>query len=128
MALLEDIGTIFNQVGNNLVGDIRMEFNQAKEDALISGDLKPLVRFYNENEQELALQGLSLNDVIGVNPSNQNALIEYGQSNNNNTPADELYYTPTPKNAGIFKEFVLPTAGLIAGGAAILILIKTLKK
>jgi|TARA_R110000787_G_scaffold11722_5_gene38450 hypothetical protein len=119
--LLEDIGTILNQVGNNLVGDIGMEFNQAKEDALISGDLKPLVRFYNDNEQELALQGFSLNDVIGVNQSNQNALIEYGQSDNYNIPADL-------KSAGIFKEFVLPTLGIIAGGAAILILIKTLKK
>ena len=120
MPLLQDIGTVLGHVGNNLVGNLGEEFRKAKEESFASGGLQPLIVFYNENEKELAARGLSINDLLNIDAS---ALEEYGVQ-----PKDVPTEKVTVEGGGTIKDFVLPILGIVAGGAAVLILIKTLKK
>ena len=126
MAFKEDIQLVLNRIGSNLVGNLKEEYGQAAMDSYTVGNFKPLVKFYNDNEKELTDKyGISINDIIGLNENTKNTLIEYGLTNPIITLSEP---SPAEKAAGIMKDFVLPILGIIAGGAAVLIIIKTLKK
>lgn len=128
MAFGEDIKTILNQVGTNLVGNLKDEYGDAAIASATSGSIQPLVKFYNDNEQELRDKyGISLNQILGMNENFQNTLIEYGTPKMG-TPISELANTNPNNSTNIMREFALPILGIIAGGAAVLIIIKTLKK
>jgi hypothetical protein len=124
MAFKEDIKIVLNQIGTNLVGNLKEEYGVAVMEAHSVGSFQPLVKFYNDNEQELETNyGISLNDLIGLSEDAQNSLTNYGEP----IPlTSEPSYSE--KVERIMKELVLPILGIIAGGTAVLILIKTLKK
>lgn len=130
MAFKDDIQVILNKVGTNLVGNLKEEYGQAAMDSLAVGTFQPLMKFYNDNEQELRDKyGISLNDILGLNQTTQTTLLNLGTPKQVAPPIAELVeQTPAEKREGIIKELALPLLGIIAGGAAIFIIIKTLKK
>ena len=129
MALKDDILIVINQIGTNLVGNIKEEYGQAATDSYTVGTMQPLIKFYNDNEQELTSKyGISLNELLGMNQNLQNNLDKYGTVKppiNNNTLESNDNRTYEDNSV---VEYALPILGIIAGGAAILIIIKTLKK
>ena len=121
MPIIQDIGSVLGEIGNNLFGDIKEEFEKAKNDSLSTRNIQPMVDFYNKNEAELKARGININDLLSK--------ITQGSINIDSDNIDELQdlNNNNEKNLGFLKEFVFPILGLIAGGAAILILIKILK-
>ena len=125
MPIIQDIGSVLGQVGNNLFGNIKEEFEKAKNDSISTRNIQPMVDFYKKNEAELKARGFDINDLLskitqGYISSESDIIYESNNSNNNNKNNNSNLLN-------FAKEFALPILGLIAGGAAILILIKTLK-
>jgi len=123
MPLLQDLATIGQQISTNLFGDLKGEYEDAAKKSAEIGSSQPLIDFYNKNETKLSQQyGISLNQVLGVSPQGQQMLTEMG------TPMEQVVKDNEDKSKSTFKRIVLPLLGIIAGGAAIVILFKTLKK
>lgn len=123
MPLLQDLATIGQQISTNLFGDLKGEYEAAAKKSAEIGSSQPLIDFYNKNETKLSQQyGISLNQVLGVSPQGQQMLTEMG------TPMEQVIKDNKDNSKSTFKSIVLPIIGIIAGGAAIVILFKTLKK
>jgi hypothetical protein len=123
MPFLQDLATIGKQISTNLFGDLQGEYNTAAIKSAEIGSSQPLIDFYNKNERKLTQQyGISLNQVLGVSPQGQQMLNEMG------TPIEQLVNENKDDKKSTFRRIVLPMIGILAGGAAIVILFKTLKK
>ena len=123
MPLLQDLATIGQQISANIFGDLKEEYNQAAVKSAEIGNSQPIIDFYNKNETKLSQQyGVSLNQVLGVSQQGQQMLTDMG------TPMEQAVKENEDKSASTFKGVVLPLIGILAGGAAIVILFKTLKK
>tara|TARA_R110001592_G_scaffold249273_1_gene511773 strand:+ start:693 stop:1064 length:372 start_codon:yes stop_codon:yes gene_type:complete len=123
MPLLQDLATIGQQISTNLFGDLKGEYEAAAIKSAEIGSSQPLIDFYNKNETKLSQQyGVSLNQVLGVSQQGQQMLTDMG------TPMEQVVKDNEDKSKSTFKRIVLPLLGIIAGGAAIVILFKTLKK
>lgn len=125
MPFLQDLLTVGKQVGSNLFGDLKLQYEEAALKSAETGDSQPLIKFYNKNEGELSQKyGISLNQILNVSPQTQEILNEMG------TPLETLAETNTDLDSkkSVFTRIVLPILGIIAGGAAVIILFNTLKK
>ena len=123
MPFLQDLATIGKQISTNLFGDLKGEYEAAAVKSAEINSSQPLIDFYNKNEVKLSQQyGISLNQVLGVSQQGQQMLTDMG------TPIEQVVKDNEDKSKSAFKRIVLPLLGIIAGGAAIVILFKTLKK
>jgi hypothetical protein len=123
MPLFDDIAIITNQISANLFGDLKGEYKKAAIKSAEIGSSQPLIDFYNKNEARLTQEyGVSLNQVLGVSAQGQQMLNEMG------TPIEKVINENKDTSKSTFRRIVLPLIGIIAGGAAIVILFKTFKK
>lgn len=123
MPLLQDLATIGQQISTNLFGDLKGEYEAAAKKSAEIGSSQPLIDFYNRNETKLSQQyGISLNQVLGVSPQGQQMLTDMG------TPMEQVIRDNKDNSKSTFKSIVLPIIGILAGGAAVVILLKTFKK
>mgnify|MGYP003646835677 CR=1 FL=1 len=123
MPILQDIGDILGQIANTEVGrSIKSDFNNAKEASLSTRSAQPMIDFYRKYESQLRGGSLNLNDFLLS--ANETPIIPV-ESTDKNINKPNL---PPAKNTNVVKELALPILGLIAGGVAVLILLKTLKK
>ena len=121
MPIIQDIGIVLEEIGNNLFGNVKEEFEKAKNDSISTRNIQPMVNFYRKNQAELNARGFDLNDLLST--------ITKGSINIDSGDIGESTNLNDNKGKGLnfVKEFALPILGLIAVGATILILIKTLK-
>lgn len=125
MPILQDIQAVLGQIANTEVGrSIKSDFNNAKEASLSTRSAQPMIDFYRKYESQLRGDSFNLNDFLLS--ANETPILPVESSDekinvNTNTPN-------SANSTNVVKELALPILGLIAGGAAVLILIKTLKK
>ena len=121
---------------NQLTAGLQQEYKTAYQQTLQQGSLNPLIQFYNSNESELNQKYvLSLNSILGINGDKLSQLGDLADTSTVAAPNQNQNVNPIvglSKNKEINTEFisgfVVPAFIVLASGAGLFLIIKSLKK